>query len=171
MILAPTPVSIDLLVLSTTATLLDMPMLSLIVCIDHSVASVAPDHRQMATINFDFHDHPHHRVVESFLPPCHVVQAILIVLRPPRASALVYKGRLLRSETLAQRRIAAKLIRSTHSGVMQVRDILQLSREAELSAGVTSASLLLQHSFFWSCKMILVRGGTHSGKTHCQRTE
>jgi hypothetical protein len=57
MVPAPSPIGIDRLVLAATAALLLVPMITFVVQVDGSAAPVAPDDRQMTTINFDPHDH------------------------------------------------------------------------------------------------------------------
>lgn len=54
-ILAPTPVGVDLLVLPTTAALLDVEVIAFVISIDNSAAAVAPDYGQPTVINVDMH--------------------------------------------------------------------------------------------------------------------
>lgn len=53
--LAPSPVGIDFLILSAAATLFLVPVVTLIIKIDRPTASIAPNHGQKAAIYFDPH--------------------------------------------------------------------------------------------------------------------
>ena len=56
MILAPTPIRVDLTVAPTTAALLEVKMAWFVIEVDHAIAAVAPNDIEMSAVHFNLHD-------------------------------------------------------------------------------------------------------------------
>jgi hypothetical protein len=61
MVLAPSPVSVDCVELPATAALLDMKVVAFVIGVDCSSAPVAPDNRQVRSVDLEKkrHINPH----------------------------------------------------------------------------------------------------------------
>lgn len=64
MVLTPSPVGVEFLILTASTALLDMEMIALIILVHGPTAPVAPDDGQASSVNFDSH-----RLLNVHVPP------------------------------------------------------------------------------------------------------